>query len=60
MAEAIVDALQVTPSLPHKEVTLGDVQLLNMTMKDATAYYGADLSDIPAPRSRPAFQRLAA
>ena len=60
MAEAIVDALQVTPSLPRKEVTLGDVRLLNMTMKDATAYYGADLADIPAPRSRPDYQRLAA
>lgn len=60
VAEAVVDALQVAPPLPRKSVTLGGTQLLNMTMQEATAYYGVDQADIPAPRSRPDCQRMAA
>lgn len=60
VAEAVVGALQVTPSLPRNRVTLGETQLLNMTMKEATEYYGVDRADVPAPRSRPDYQRVAA
>ena len=60
VAETVVDALKVAPPLPRKRVALGDIQLLNMTMQEATAYYGVDRADVPAPRSRPAYQRMAA
>jgi hypothetical protein len=33
-------------------VALGDSGLLEMTMQQATAYYGADVTQIPAQRRR--------
>jgi DNA (cytosine-5)-methyltransferase 1 len=49
---SIVCALGIAPHKPQRTVRLGDPALLYLTMQEATAYYSADLSQIPAQRRR--------
>ena len=61
IAEGVVEALAGRPRRPGKPVSLGDAELLTMTMTEAAAHYGVDGGDIPASRQRlAARERLAA
>lgn len=50
--KAVVQALSVSPTKSDQPVSLGDPTLLTVTMKQATHYYGADVSQIPKQRRR--------
>ncbi len=56
VGRSIVEALDVAPFKPRQHVDLGDPRLLMLTMKQAAAYYGADMTQIPATRRRQAEQ----
>jgi DNA (cytosine-5)-methyltransferase 1 len=60
VANNIVECLEVEPSKPQAAVALGNVALLNMTMMEAAAYYGADRENIPAQRTRTRRESVAA
>jgi DNA (cytosine-5)-methyltransferase 1 len=52
VGKSVVRALGLRPSAPAKSVALGDPTLLKLTMQQAAAYYGADVTQIPAQRRR--------
>ncbi len=54
----IVEALNLTPSLPAHALDLGDKCLLQFTMQAATAHFGVDSDAIPPPRTRRAHRQL--
>lgn len=54
VGKSVVRALGLHPRAPQKSASLGDPALLEMTMQQATAYYGADVTQIPAQRRRSA------
>ena len=60
VGRAVIDGLGAEPSRPEQEIQLGDPNLLKMTMKQATAYYRADVTQIPAQRRRGALTQLPA
>jgi DNA (cytosine-5)-methyltransferase 1 len=53
VASELISAMNVKPSSPRKTVELGDEALLQMTMNDATRYYGVS-EGIMGKRLRPA------
>jgi len=52
IGESIVNALGAAPFKRSEPLALGDRALLDLTMKEATAYFGADIAEIPAQRLR--------
>jgi len=52
VGRTIVDALALTPPVSAEVVELGDLKLLELTMSQATAHFGADEAYIPAKRTR--------
>lgn len=52
VASQLVSAMRIAPPVPTTCLPPGRQDLLRMTMRDATDYYGVDKSSIPAPRTR--------
>lgn len=52
VAARLVQALDANPAKPTGLLTLGDTELLSMTMNEAIDYFGVDASDTPQPRVR--------
>lgn len=52
VGNAVVEALDLSPRRSTAVVRLGDSSLLTLTMKQATNYYDADVSQIPKQRRR--------
>lgn len=52
VGEELVRALDLAPAVPTSVLALGDAALLQLTMAGATAHFGANIEDIPAPRTR--------
>jgi DNA (cytosine-5)-methyltransferase 1 len=57
VAAQLVEAMSLVPAKPDTPLEQGDLSLLRMTMKEATAYYGVDKSAVPRPRVRAAALR---
>jgi DNA (cytosine-5)-methyltransferase 1 len=52
VAAQLVKAMDLGPIRPSTPLAQGDLSLLRMTMKEATAHYGVDSSAVPRPRKR--------
>jgi DNA (cytosine-5)-methyltransferase 1 len=52
VGRSVVEKLDIAPFKPNEPVSLGDPHLLELTMKQATAHYNADATQIPAQRQR--------
>lgn len=54
VGSAIVDALRVDPPVPAESMALGDAWLLQLSMTEAAAHFGATRDELPAQRTRTA------
>jgi DNA (cytosine-5)-methyltransferase 1 len=52
VGQSLVEALEVRPDKPQLEQSLGDEELLKLTMSDAATRYEVESDQIPAPRRR--------
>jgi DNA (cytosine-5)-methyltransferase 1 len=51
---SIIDALGLDPPVPAEAVALGDARLLQLSMTEAAAHFGAVSGELPAQRTRTA------
>jgi DNA (cytosine-5)-methyltransferase 1 len=52
VGKSLVEALDIKPAMPRHKMSLGHVRLLNLTMREAAAYYEVERDRIPASRTR--------